>query len=136
MLGMNVSTATFQTRDGKSVFPHGYTGLGCARILPLLLGRMDFVGLDRAWRLLERDAARISSTCSDVDQELVTPGFGPCAGSGWPNMVIVRGSGFDDAAHWGEGGVRVGIDSGGESDDANIDVFILGTLAAATNQSP
>ena len=28
--------------------------------------------------------------------------------------------------------IRVGMDSGGESDDANVDAFILGTLAAAT----
>jgi hypothetical protein len=99
---------------------------------------MDEAYLKWRFKLLERDDARVSSTCSDsdVDQELVTPGFGPCAGSGWPNIVIVRGSGFDNVVHWGEGGVCVGIDSGGESDDANIDMFILGILAAATNQSP
>jgi mitosis inhibitor protein kinase SWE1 len=82
--------------------------------------------------LFERDAhasTSVSSIYSDVDQELVTPGFGPCSGSGWPDAVIVRGSGFDDAAHRGEGGIRVGMDGGGGSDGA----FILLTLAAATN---
>jgi hypothetical protein len=49
-------------------------------------------------------------------QELVTPGFGPSAGSGWPDAVIVCG--FDDAAHRGEGGIHVGMDGGGRSDDA------------------
>ena len=53
------------------------------------------------------------------------PGFGPCTGSGWPDVVIVCRSVFDDAAHRGEGGIHVGMDSGGGSDNADVGAFIL-----------
>jgi hypothetical protein len=76
-------------------------------------------------------SASISSIYFDID-ELVTPGFGPCAGSGWPDAVVMRGSGFDDVAYRGEGGVGVGMGTGGGSDDADVDAFILRTLAAVT----
>ena len=35
------------------------------------------------------------------------------------------GSGFDDVAHRGEGGVRVRMGGGGGSDNADVDAFIL-----------
>lgn len=50
----------------------------------------------------------------------MTPGFGPCAGPGWPGAVIVRGSGFGDVVYRGEG-VRVGRGGGGRGDDAEVD---------------
>src|SRR6266849_3664157 len=94
------------------------------------LARRDYLSV------MPRASTSVSSIYSDVDQELVTPGFGPCTGSGWPDAVIVRGSGFDDAAHRGEGGIRVGMDGGGGSDDADVGAVILRTLTAATKRRP
>ena len=76
--------------------------------------------------VMPRASTSVNSIYSDVDLELVTPGSGPCAGSGWPDAVVVRGFGFDDVDRT-EGGVGVGMTS-----DADVDTFILRTLAAAT----
>lgn len=89
------------------------------------LARGDYLSV------MPRASTSVSSIYSDVDQELVTPGYGPYANSGWPDAVIVRGSGFDDTTYRGEGGVRIGMGSGADDTDG-VDAFILRTLAAAT----
>jgi hypothetical protein len=61
-------------------------------------------------------------------------GLGHCAGSGWPDVVIVHGSWLDEATHKGEGGIiHVRMDDGSRGNDADVDAFILRMLAAATN---
>jgi len=69
---------------------------------------------------------RLWSRSSTSDLELVTLGSGPCAESGWPDAVAVRGFGFDVVDRT-EGDVGVGMTS-----DTDIDAFILRTLAVAT----
>ncbi|KAG6833560.1 hypothetical protein H0H87_005211 [Tephrocybe sp. NHM501043] len=56
----------------------------------------------------------IGSIQSDAEDNLVTPGFGPEAGSGWPSVFV---SGTDDA---------------GSEEKLDVDAFIMRTLAAAS----
>lgn len=71
--------------------------------------------------VMPRASTSVNSVSSDMDQELVTPMFGPGDSSGWPEAAIISGFGFDDA--------REGEGTGGEAD---VNAFILRTLAAAT----
>ncbi|KAG6842142.1 hypothetical protein C0991_001635 [Blastosporella zonata] len=56
----------------------------------------------------------VGSIHSDAEDNLVTPGFGPEAGSGWPSVFV---SGTDDA---------------GSGERLDVDAFIMRTLAAAS----
>ena len=85
------------------------------------LGASGSIGGTGDWlSVMPRASTSVSSVYSDVDLELVTPGYGPGERSGWPDAFVVT-----DASEGGSGEV------GGE-DGVDADAFILRTLAAAT----
>jgi len=57
--------------------------------------------------VMPRVSTSVNSIYSDVDLELVTSGSGPCAGSGWPDAIVVCGFGFDDVDRTEGGGPGV-----------------------------
>ena len=76
-------------------------------------------GLGDYLSVMPRASTSVNSIYSDVDLELVTPGYGPGEKSGWPDAYVVA-----DGQGAGEGGAGEG--------GVDVDAFILRTLAAAT----
>ncbi|KAG5648561.1 hypothetical protein DXG03_003172 [Asterophora parasitica] len=58
----------------------------------------------------------VGSIHSDTDDNLVTPGFGPESGSGWPSVFVT------------------GTDDVGSGEGLDVDAFIMRTLAAAASK--
>ncbi|KAI0633439.1 hypothetical protein C8Q77DRAFT_1058135 [Trametes polyzona] len=88
------------------------------------------IPLDHGADFLTAAMPRASTSVSTVgssndDHDLVTPGFAPSAGSGWPTVNI---AGHDDDHTVGSLGSQMGI-------SRSVDAFILKTLAAGGSVS-
>ena len=72
--------------------------------------------------VIPRASTSVNSVSSDLDTELVTPGYGPGEEAGWPEAVVAGDFGFDDVRDQSETALNGNVD---------VDAFILQTLAAA-----
>lgn len=113
-------TKKYKPRDSGVVMSDD-EGTSMGSINPGIFSPARGVGHDFL-NVMPRASTSVNSVSSDLDTELVTPGFGPGEGSGWPEAVVVGGFGFDDVRDQGEAAVDGNVD---------VDAFILRTLAAA-----